>query len=109
MLYDIVAQYEMLTLASPFPSDVLPLDWLTLKQVRPQQRACSEASSALPNTKLGLGLSECNVRFFGVCAAVRKSHAKLGALLLRERPREVSLATLSRRSCANGAAWRRPA
>jgi hypothetical protein len=76
----------MLTLGSPFPNDVLPLDWLTLKQVRAAAVACSEASSSLPNTKLRLGLSECNVRFFGVCAAVRKSRAKLGALLLRERP-----------------------
>ena len=81
MLYDIVAQYEMLTLGSPLSSGVLTLDWLTLKQVRPQQRACSEASSALPNTKLGLGRSECNVRLFGVCAAVRKSRAKLGAFV----------------------------
>jgi hypothetical protein len=58
MMYDIVAQYEMLTLGSPLLSDVLTLDWLTLKQVRPHQRACREASSALPNTELGLGLSE---------------------------------------------------
>jgi hypothetical protein len=85
-MYDIVAQYEMLTLGSPLPSGVLTLDWLTLKQVRPQQRACSEASSALPSTKLSLGLSDCNVRLFGVCAAVRKSRAKLGGLLLLRGP-----------------------